>query len=112
MWLIILQLTWVGAADHKGNGRKSECVYSGSGKTPLLCAASAFMGLAIVMVVEHTFLLIAVSKSPPSALLSWEPDSASAKSLAFQAGFFFVLTWYGDSISNPFLFFFSASMFQ
>lgn len=63
------------------------------------------MGLAIVMVVEHTFLLIAVSKSPPSALLSWEPDSASAKSLAFQAGFFFVLTWYGDSISNPFFLF-------
>ncbi|XP_015899982.3 uncharacterized protein LOC107433234 [Ziziphus jujuba] len=94
------ELTWVGASDHKGNGRKSECVYSGSGKTPLLCAASAFMGLAIVMVVEHTYMLIAVSKSPPSALLSWDPDSASARSLAFQAGFFFVSTWICFSVGE------------
>ncbi|KAF3456302.1 hypothetical protein FNV43_RR00952 [Rhamnella rubrinervis] len=92
------EMTWVGATDQKGKVTKSECVYSGSGKTPLLCAASAFMGLAIFMVVEHTYMLIAVSKSPPPVLLSWDPDSS--KSLAFQAGFFFISTWICFSVGE------------
>ena len=76
----------------KENGAKSECVYSGSGKVPLLCASSAFVGLAFAMVMEHAYMLIAVSKSSPS-LLTWDPDSPSAKSLTWQAGFFFITTW-------------------
>lgn len=76
----------------KEKGAKSECVYNGNGKVPLLCAASAFIGLAIAMVVEHTYMLIAVSKSTPS-LLNWDPDSPSAKSLTWQTGFFFITTW-------------------
>ncbi|XP_027921824.1 uncharacterized protein LOC114179613 [Vigna unguiculata] len=75
-----------------GKGSKSECVYSGSGKMPLLCASCAFIGLALAILVEHTFMLIAVSNSSP-ALLTLDPDSASAKSLTWQAGFFFVTTW-------------------
>lgn len=78
---------------NKGNGGNYECVYSGSGKTPLLCAASAFVGLAVAMVVEHAYMLIAVTKSPPSALVDWDSGSAIAKSLTWQAGFFFVTTW-------------------
>lgn len=87
MW----QVTWMSPGE-KGKDANSECVYSGSGKVPLLCAASAFVGLAIAMVVEHTYMLIAVSKSSP-ALLTWDSDSASAKSLTWQAGFFFLTTW-------------------
>ncbi|KAK7363518.1 hypothetical protein VNO77_05662 [Canavalia gladiata] len=84
------QVTWISIAGN-GKGSKSECVYSGSGKMPLLCASCAFIGLATAMVVEHTYMLIAISNSSPT-LLTWE-DSASAKSLTWQAGFFFVTTW-------------------
>ncbi|XP_027338541.1 uncharacterized protein LOC113852460 [Abrus precatorius] len=85
------EVTWMDTGG-KDKGIKSECVYSGSGKVPLLCAASAFVGLAFAMIMEHTYMLIAVSKSSPS-LLSWDPDSPSAKSLTWQAGFFFIATW-------------------
>ncbi|KAL2960255.1 hypothetical protein AAZX31_17G030100 [Glycine max] len=85
------KVMWMSTAEH-GKGSKSECVYSGSGKMPLLCASCAFIGLAIAMLVEHTFLLMAVSNSSP-ALLTLDPDSASAKSLTWQSGFFFVTTW-------------------
>lgn len=89
---LIWQVMWMSTAEH-GKGSKSECVYSGSGKMPLLCASCAFIGLAIAMLVEHTFLLMAVSNSSP-ALLTLDPDSASAKSLTWQSGFFFVTTWW------------------
>ncbi|QCE13320.1 hypothetical protein DEO72_LG11g313 [Vigna unguiculata] len=85
------EVTWMNRGG-KENGAKSECVYSGSGKVPLLCAVSAFVGLAFAMVMQHTYMLIAVSKSSPS-LLTWDPDSPSAKSLTWQAAFFFVTTW-------------------
>ncbi|KAJ0092330.1 hypothetical protein Patl1_24945 [Pistacia atlantica] len=84
------QMTW---EKTESEGKENECVYSGSGKTPLLCAAIAFVGLAVAMVVEHMFMLIAVSKSPPLALVSWDPDVSPVKSLTWQAGFFFVTTW-------------------
>ncbi|CAL0309265.1 unnamed protein product [Lupinus luteus] len=85
------EVTWI-SSDEKGKEDKSECVYNSSGKVPLLCAAAAFFGLAIAMVMEHTYMMIAVSKSSP-ALLDWDPSSASAKSLTWQAGFFFITTW-------------------
>ena len=84
-------MTWTSTGENERGG-KSECVYSGSGKMPLLCAACAFVGLAIAMLVEHIYMLIAVSKSSP-ALLNLDPESASAKSLTWQAGFFFTATW-------------------
>ncbi|XWS14154.1 hypothetical protein CRYUN_Cryun36dG0099300 [Craigia yunnanensis] len=86
------QERWVDAEDN-GKEVKYERVYSGSGKTPLFCSAAAFLGLAIAMVVEHMYMLIAVSKSPPPALVSWDPDSSRAKTLTWQAGFFFATTW-------------------
>ncbi|CAK9145629.1 unnamed protein product [Ilex paraguariensis] len=86
------KVTWVSTREN-GEEERYECTYSGSGKTPLLCAASAFMALAIAMVVQHTYLLIAVSKSTSSALVTWDLDSDFAKTLTWQAGFFFVTTW-------------------
>ncbi|XVF28246.1 hypothetical protein REPUB_Repub15cG0013000 [Reevesia pubescens] len=86
------QEKWV-ESEENGKEVKYECVYSGSGKTPLLCSAVAFVGLAVAMVVEHMYILIAVSKSPPPALVTWDPDSSRAKTLTWQAGFFFVTTW-------------------
>ncbi|CAL5346891.1 unnamed protein product [Camellia sinensis] len=74
-------------------GKGHECTYSGSGKTPLLCAAGAFLGLAIGMVVAHAYMMVAVSQSPPPALVTWDPDSGPGKSLTWQAGFFFITTW-------------------
>ncbi|XP_022749052.1 uncharacterized protein LOC111298589 [Durio zibethinus] len=83
---------WVESEDN-GKEVKYECVYSGSGKTPLLCSVVAFVGLAVAMVVEHMYILIAVGKSPSPALVSWDPDSICAKTLTWQAGFFVVTTW-------------------
>ncbi|KAK8979966.1 hypothetical protein V6N11_061710 [Hibiscus sabdariffa] len=83
-------------AGDNGEDVKYQCVYSGSGKTPLLCSAVAFVGLAAVMLVEHVYMLIAVSKSPPPVgLVSWDLDSARFKTLTWQAAFFFVTTWEG-----------------
>ncbi|EOY06650.1 hypothetical protein QUC31_016163 [Theobroma cacao] len=93
------QERWVGT-DTNRKEVKNECAYSGSGKTPLLCAAVAFVGLAAAMVVEHMYMLIAVSKSPPPALLSWDPVSSRAKTLTWQAGFFFVMTWLCFSVGE------------
>ncbi|XP_061992966.1 uncharacterized protein LOC133710839 [Rosa rugosa] len=89
------RVSWLSSSnDEDGKGGKYECIYSGSGKTPLLSAASAFLGLAIIMVVEHGYMLYAITNSPPSVLLTWEPhDSASAKSLKWHAAIFFVTTW-------------------
>lgn len=81
-------------SDNKENDEDSQCIYTGSGKTPFLCAAIAFVGLAVSMVVEHIYMLIAVSKAPPPALAAWDTNSAFAKSITTQAGFFFVTTWY------------------
>ncbi|KAK7264680.1 hypothetical protein RJT34_32290 [Clitoria ternatea] len=85
------QVTWMSTSEN-GKGSKSECVYSGSGKMPLLCASCAFIGLAIAMLIEHAYMMIAVSNSSP-VLLTCDPHSASAKTLTWQAGFFFVTTW-------------------
>ncbi|XP_008223292.2 PREDICTED: uncharacterized protein LOC103323110 isoform X1 [Prunus mume] len=95
------KVTWQISSDEGDEGGKYQCVYSGSGKSPLLCAASAFLGLAIIMVVEHAYMLIAISNSPPSVLVIWEPDhSGPAKSLKWQAAFFFVSTWVSFAVGE------------
>ncbi|KAJ6772164.1 hypothetical protein OIU74_018405 [Salix koriyanagi] len=81
------QVTWVNS-DSKGNNEDSQCIYTGSGKIPLLCAAIAFAGLAVAMVVEHLFMLIAVTKATPPELVVWDPNSAYSKTITWQAGFF------------------------
>ncbi|KAF9677243.1 hypothetical protein SADUNF_Sadunf08G0087700 [Salix dunnii] len=86
------QVTWVNSGNKENDG-DSQCIYNGSGKTPFLCAAIAFVGLAVFMVVEHIYMLIAVSKAPPPALVAWDTNFAFAKSITWQAGFFFVTTW-------------------
>ncbi|KAF8401387.1 hypothetical protein HHK36_012325 [Tetracentron sinense] len=78
------EVTWV---------RTYKCIYSGSGRTPLLCAAGAFVGLAIAMVMEHAYILFAITRSTPPALIAWDPDPPFAKALTWQAGFFFVTSW-------------------
>ncbi|KAK6913715.1 DESIGUAL/Modifying wall lignin-1/2 [Dillenia turbinata] len=84
--------SWM-TTNNDGKKSKYECVYSGSGKTPLLCASGAFLVLAIGMVVEHMYLLIALNNSTPSPLAALDLDSGPAKVLSWQAAFFFVTTW-------------------
>ncbi|GAB4850822.1 hypothetical protein Ancab_030121 [Ancistrocladus abbreviatus] len=74
-------------------GGKYECVYNSSGKTPLMCAAIAFVGLAIAVVVQHSFMLIAITRTTIPTFLSWDPDRGPVKSLTSLAGFFFISTW-------------------
>ncbi|XP_052191121.1 uncharacterized protein LOC127800511 [Diospyros lotus] len=87
------EATWM-ATSQEGKGKGYECTYSGSGKMPLLCAAGAFLGLAVAMVTAHVYMMVAVSQSPPPALVTWDPVSAPARTLTWQAGFFFVTTWF------------------
>ena len=51
--ILILQMTWIDTG-----GKALECVYSGSGKTPLLCASSAFVGLALAMMVAIVSMIV------------------------------------------------------
>uniref|UniRef100_A0A6N2N1U5 Transmembrane protein n=1 Tax=Salix viminalis TaxID=40686 RepID=A0A6N2N1U5_SALVM len=79
------QVTWVNS-DSTENNEDSQCIYTGSGKIPLLCAAIAFAGLAVAMVVEHLFMLIAVTKATSPDLAVWDPNSAYSKTITWQAG--------------------------
>ncbi|MBA0780382.1 hypothetical protein Gotri_004489, partial [Gossypium trilobum] len=49
------QEKWVESGED-GKDVKYECIYSGSGKMALLCSAVAFVGLAVVMLVEHMYM--------------------------------------------------------
>ncbi|KAK4433886.1 hypothetical protein Salat_0551300 [Sesamum alatum] len=84
----------------EGKGRESQCAYTGSGKLPLLSATAAFLALATAMVVQHTYLLVAVSKSDALLEMSWDLDSVFAKNLTRQAGFFFVATWMSFAVGE------------
>ncbi|CAK7326400.1 unnamed protein product [Dovyalis caffra] len=86
------QMAWVMIKSHSKENINDnlQCIYKGSGKTPLLCGAIAFVGLASAMVLEHIYLLVIVSKTPPP--IAWDPDSAFTKNITWQAGFFFVTT--------------------
>ncbi|GAB4843041.1 hypothetical protein Ancab_013018 [Ancistrocladus abbreviatus] len=64
-----------------------------AGKTPLMCAAIAFVGLAVAMLVQHSFMLIAITQTSPPAFVNWNLDHGPVKSLTWQAGFFFISTW-------------------
>ncbi|CAO2832150.1 unnamed protein product [Amaranthus hypochondriacus] len=89
------QVTWV-LANNKGHKGKDEyeCLYSGNGKVPLICASVAFVVLAIAMLVQHSFMLIAISKTSHPVYISWDPQSSRPmKSLTWQAGAFFLSTW-------------------
>lgn len=91
--MLCLQVSWTSTSDAGGNGRTYECTYDSDGKMPLLCAAGAFLALAIAMVIEHTYMLVAISKS--TTLVNWDPDSSDpAKYITWQAAFFFITTWY------------------
>lgn len=84
------QMAWL-KSDGEDNDGNSKCIYSGSGKTPLLCAAGGFVGLAAAMVLEHIYVLVLVAKTPPP--IAWDPDSAFTNTITWQAGLFFATTW-------------------
>ncbi|KAF8041665.1 hypothetical protein BT93_A0306 [Corymbia citriodora subsp. variegata] len=90
------QVTWKSNPDgsEEGGSGSYECVYNGSGKMPLLSGASAFLILAMAMVVEHTYLLVAVSKLPPSS------PAFAASTLTWHAAFFFVSTWISFAVAE------------
>lgn len=87
-------IRWVDESVERGDGDRYEYIYSDSGKTPLLCGAVAFVALAIAMVVEHGYILVAVTKSNPPPMAVFDHESGPAKALTWQAGFFFATTWY------------------
>ncbi|XP_010259395.1 PREDICTED: uncharacterized protein LOC104598846 [Nelumbo nucifera] len=74
--------------------RRHACIYSDSGKTPLLCAGGAFLSLAIAMIVEHAYIHAAVYNNLiPSTLIALNNSGfCLSRSLSWQAGFFFLTT--------------------
>ncbi|KAL9139972.1 hypothetical protein ABFS82_14G005800 [Erythranthe guttata] len=97
--IINVKVKWTAGIDG-GKEVETRCTYSGSGKLPLLSATAAFLALAMAMVVQHVYLLVAVSKSEPLIEITWDPESVFAKSLAWQAGFFFVSTWISFAVGE------------
>ncbi|KAL5983619.1 hypothetical protein ACLOJK_017707 [Asimina triloba] len=84
--------TW--RAHHEDEEEREECVYSGSGRTPLFCALAAFVVLACAMFMKHGYILAAVSQPTPHPLLAWSPNSISSSgSLVWRACFFFITSW-------------------
>ncbi|XP_051113417.1 uncharacterized protein LOC127239354 [Andrographis paniculata] len=81
------------ATRSEAKGTQTECVYTANGKLPLITGTAAFLALASAMVVQHTYLLLAVSRSDALLDISWDPVSDFAKVIAWQAGFFFIATW-------------------
>ncbi|KAI3469320.1 hypothetical protein Pfo_025983 [Paulownia fortunei] len=95
------EVTWTPTStSDKGKGTKSECTYTGNGKLPFLSATGAFFALAMAMVVQHTYLLVAVSKSDSLIEITWAPDSVFIKTLTWQAAFFFVSTWMSFAVGE------------
>ncbi|KAL6526488.1 hypothetical protein OROGR_015578 [Orobanche gracilis] len=86
------EVKWSATDDH-GKGIESKCTFTSSGKLPLVSATTTFFALAIAMAVQHTYLLVAVGRSDSLVEMTWDPDSAIARTLTWQAGFFFVSTW-------------------
>ncbi|XP_077215609.1 uncharacterized protein LOC143850209 [Tasmannia lanceolata] len=95
------ELTWL-LMTSESEGGKYECVYSGSGRTALLCAVGAFVALAMAMVMKHGYILVALANPNPS-LIAWTPNSISSKALTWQACFFFLTTWVSFAISEVLL---------
>lgn len=91
------EVTWLVLNDHNSKGGQKgeyECIYSGSGKVPLICASAGFVTLGITMLVQHSFMLIGLSKTTPPMFVSWDPESSRPiNSLSWQAAFFFFSTW-------------------
>lgn len=66
------QATWYRLSD---GSRSYECVYTGSGRTPLACAVCAFLLLAVAMFAEHAYMLVAVTCLSRPAPAAWPlPD--------------------------------------
>ncbi|KAH6780164.1 transmembrane protein [Perilla frutescens var. hirtella] len=78
----------------------SQCTYSASGKLPLFSATAAFAALAAAMLLQHVFLLVAVSKSDPLLEIACDPHSAFARTFTWQFGFFFVATWVSFAVGE------------
>ncbi|GAB2260081.1 hypothetical protein Droror1_Dr00010936 [Drosera rotundifolia] len=87
------QVTWVEAKGDDAKESWYECVYSGSGKMPLLCSAIALVGLAVATLAQHVFMMIVISKTTLPISVGWEPDPMPVKNLSWQAGLLFILTW-------------------
>ncbi|XP_042473150.1 uncharacterized protein LOC122055675 [Zingiber officinale] len=69
------EATWF-ALSEEGNGRKSSvCVYDSSGRTPLGCAVTAFLLMAVAMLAEHAYLLVAVDSSSKHPFYASWPQS-------------------------------------
>lgn len=102
------QATWF-ALSEEGAGKKSfVCVYDSSGRTPLGCAVTAFLLLAVAMLAEHAYLLVAVDSSskhpfyvswpqppPPASAMPHDPHTpaSAATTLTRQACCLFLSAW-------------------
>ncbi|CAL9063744.1 unnamed protein product [Musa banksii] len=94
------EATWY-LLSNQGDGSKSyQCVYTGSGRTPLACAVCAFLLLAAAMFAEHAYMLVAATSPELPALAAWSslPDdprtsSSAARTLTWRACCLFLTTW-------------------
>lgn len=102
------EATWF-ALSEQGDGSKSfVCVYDSSGRTALGCAVTAFLLMAVAMLAELAYLLVAVDSSskhpfyvswpqqpPPPSVIPQDPHTPApaATTLTRQACCLFLTTW-------------------
>ncbi|XP_078149366.1 transmembrane protein, putative (DUF1218) [Carex rostrata] len=102
------EATWYLLSIGGSGNRMSECFYNGDGRTALACAIFAFLLLAVAMLAEHAYMLVAVASPVPPGEVGWtvtnDPRMASAtRSLTCQTCFLFLLTWLCFAIAEVLL---------
>ena len=95
-----MQATWYLLSNQGDSSKTYQCVYTGSGRTPLACAVCAFLLLAAAMFAEHAYMLVAATSPKLPALAAWSslPDdprtsSSAARTLTWRACCLFLTTW-------------------
>ncbi|CAL9201083.1 unnamed protein product [Musa hybrid cultivar] len=97
------EATWYRLSD---GSRSYECVYTGSGRTPLACAVCAFLLFAVAMFAEHAYMMVAVTCPSRPAPAAWPlPDGPRTLSSTgrWQTCALFLATWICFSIAEALL---------
>ncbi|MQM14010.1 hypothetical protein Taro_046938 [Colocasia esculenta] len=100
------EATWLLLTIGGRDGKSYQCYYSGSGKTPLVCATLAFLALAVGMFTEHAYILITTGGPRPPALVLQafsHGSSPASRGFTWRACFFFTTTWVCFSIAEVIL---------
>ncbi|XP_039135990.1 uncharacterized protein LOC120273428 [Dioscorea cayenensis subsp. rotundata] len=101
------EVSWM-IINRPSNEKSDMCIYSGSGKTALLCAVVALLLLAVAMFTEHANMLVVVTSTQQPAIVPWTSSqnprvSHSSKAFTLQACILIITTWICFAIAEVLL---------